>query len=66
MHDPSPTPRDGVESLPPVPAGGIVRRWGIRYRELVALGEPPGRNRMDVLREAKSRIAAPPGHWRIG
>lgn len=66
MHDPSPTPRD-VESRPPVPAGGIVRRWAIRYRELVALGEPPGRNRhMDVLRDAKSRIAAPPGHWRIG
>lgn len=66
MHDPSPTPRDGAESRLPLPAGGIVRRWGIRYRELVALGEPPDRNHMDVLREAKGRIGAPPGQWRVG
>lgn len=41
MHDPSSTPRDGAESRLPAPAGGIVRRWGIRYRELIALGESP-------------------------
>lgn len=58
MHHPSPTPLTGAESKPPVPTGGIVRRWGIRYRELVAMGDPPvGRPPVSASRPGRRAIA---------